>query len=269
MKKKIILQLFLISAMMLLCSCGKVENTNEAGKANEEFFVWDGNYIAGITEKGSSQTNIIIPARCEGFSVMICQGTDIEYVSFEDDDDVELGRAFMGAEKLVEVKLPSQLTKIRSFSFQMCKSLKTITIPSEVSLIEKRAFSACDSLESVLFEGEKLSTIEKECFEYCDSLKSIDIPEGVTKIEESAFFGCSSLENVTLAPSVSIIEQSAFGNTALTELYLPADMEIKEMNVNAFGMNTYDMTVYIQKDSWCDLNRAAWDVDFAEVAYME
>lgn len=279
MKRKLLVIGVLVLAVNLLCSCGTGSNNDTDTssdsisysdtnvKADESYFEWDGNYITAITEEGSKQKSIVIPARCEGFFGADFSETEIENVFFEDDDDVELSAAFAGAKNLLSIQLPKNLTKISRLAFSGCVNLKSIVIPSEVSVIEEYAFSRCSSLEEVAFEGEKLTLIGVNSFDYCTSLKSIVLPEGVTSIEEYAFFECSSLENVRFPSTVSSIGLCAFGNTALEEIHFPADMEISYMDVTAFGVNTYYMTVYITQGSWCDENRDIWDIEFGEIIY--
>ena len=282
MKKVVKLVLVLVCMMTFMCACGsdKEETGAEKGNsdvsdssvdnkadANEEYFEWEGNRIIGFTEKGLKQKNIVIPARCESISDVRFCNTKVEHVTFEDDDDIDLGSAFIGTETLISIELPANLTKVPNTCFQMCKSLKFISIPAAVTTIESYAFSACKALENVTFEGEEIAVIPENCFEYCDALKSIDIPESVTTIEPYAFTDCKTLENVTLNTGLKTIGKLAFNNTALKELHLPEGIQFETMDANAFGMNTYSMVVYIAKDSWCDLNQDAWNIGFAEIKY--
>ncbi len=296
MKRKVLVTSVLVLAVNLLCSCGtgssgdidagdsSISYTDTNVKAEETYFEWDGNYITGITEEGKKQKNIVIPARCEGFSFDASfMNTEIENVSFEDDDDIELDSPFMDAENILTVSLPKNLTTISDSAFYGCENLKSIVIPSGVSVIEEYAFARCSSLSEVVFEGENLTVIGENSFAYCDSLKGVVFPEGVTTIGEYAFancsslanitfsstvktiegyafFECSSLENITLSPATSSIGSAAFCNTGLKEMHLPAEMEISSIDSTVFGMSAYDMTVYITKDSWCDKNQDVWDV---------
>lgn len=278
MRKKILASMLAIIVMLLvLCACGGEENpdnsvqsnvgvgNSENVTANEDFFVWDGNYISALTEAGAKETNLTIPARCEGFTDAVFVESSAKKVVFEDDDNIDLGLAFMGAEQLQEVQLPDGLTTISMMSFQMCEDLRTITIPQATVELGAYAFNGCKNLTEVHFAGESIMSIDRNCFEDCSSIVSVVIPDGVTSIGEYAFNDCTSLAEVTLAASVSSVDKFAFGNTALTEIDLPEAMEISYMDASAFGTNAYSMTVYIAAGSWCDTNKEAWDIGFASI----
>lgn len=283
MKKRIFTVLLIATIFTIFCSCGAKNDDNQGRyddkenvdrgtndtsiKANEDYFEWDGNLITGISAEGSKQNSIIIPARCEGFSGVIFQETKIESVAFEDDDDIALDFAFMGAENIVSVELPANLTTIPSMCFKTCKKLKSISIPDSVSMMGSYAFSACAELTDVVFEGENIKVISENCFENCTVLNSVIIPYGVTTIEKYAFFDCVSLENVTFNPTVSTFAKFAFGNTGIKEIHLPSEVTIALMDESAFGTNAYTATVYITQDSWCDKNQSSWDIGFGEIKY--
>lgn len=262
-------------------------------KLNEDYFTWDNNnYITGLTEEGKKQKTLIIPKRCEGFGNMGFSNTEIEHIIFDGSQDVDISIVFSFMESLVTIQLPSELTHIGVTCFEGCSSLKTISIPASVTTIEDYAFARCDSLETVVFEGDNIDKIAsnmfKDCpslkeielpdsivsigkyaFENCEALETIKIPTNVKTIEEEAFFNCSSLSNVILPEGIDVIESNAFGNTAIEELHLPENINLTNMDVIAFGMNTYDMTVYIVKDSWCDKNQDIWNAEgmFGEIKY--
>lgn len=274
--------LVVVFILCILCACGtdnsKIpsndtgENENTASfdnsiKADESLFVWDGNMITAITSDGTKNESILIPARCEGFSGVIFQGTNIKHVAFEDDDDIALDFAFMGANQIVSVKFPSKLSVIPNMAFKGCESLEEITLPADVISLEGYAFNGCISLKTVDFESNKLTVISENCFEGCTALKAVTIPEGVTSIEKYAFSDCTSLSNVKLSSTVSKIAKFAFGNTGIKEIHFPEDIQFEVMDTSAFGMVTYTMDVYIVKDSWCDQNQAKWNIGFNEVKY--
>ena len=270
-----------------------VEKSDENAIANEDYFTWDNNnYFTGLTEEGKKQKTLIIPKRCEGFGNMGFSNTEIEHIIFDGSQDVDISIVFSFMESLVTIQLPSELTHIGVTCFEGCSSLKTISIPASVTTIEDYAFARCDSLETVVFEGDNIDKIAsnmfKDCpslkeielpdsivsigkyaFENCEALETIKIPTNVKTIEEEAFFNCSSLSNVILPEGIDVIESNAFGNTAIEELHLPENINLTNMDVIAFGMNTYDMTVYIVKDSWCDKNQDIWNAEgmFGEIKY--
>ena len=282
MKK--ILSLLLVTMFILcaLCACGTDstgDSNNDTGKkenagsfdtttkADESMFEWDGNLITAITSDGAKKESVLIPARCEGFSGVVFQETEIKHVAFEDNDDIALDFAFMGADKIVSVKLPSEITMIPSMAFQGCKSLTEIVLPTEVATLEGYSFSGCISLEKLVFEGNKLTVIGENCFEDCAALKSVTIPNGVTSIEKYAFADCTSLGEIVLSDTVKNIAKFAFGNTGIKEIHFPASIQFETMDASAFGTTAYTTVAYIVKDSWCDQNQEKWNIGFSEVKY--
>lgn len=267
-----------------LCACGTKDkpgktkdepnpsvsagNADGAGKVNENYFEWRDNTIIGVTDEGSKETSVIIPARCEGFSGVIFQDTDITEITFEDDDDVALDVAFMGASQLASVRLPANLTVIPSMCFEGCEGLISMTIPASVTTLEEYAFKYCSALESLVFQGNQLSVIGGHSFENCSALKTLDIPDGVTTIGQYAFADCGALETITLSESVNKIEKFAFSNIAAKSISLPEGIRVETMDTSAFGMNTYVMVVYVVEGSWSDQNREIWDVGFNEIRYQ-
>lgn len=271
-----------------ICACGKeqtdanVDNTSVEtdnkdevssvgtdAKPNEDYFIWDdNNYITGLTDEGSKQSTLVIPARCEGID-SIYNSPNLQYITFEDDDNVELTGSFSGASSLVSIELPENLENIGLDCFSNCDQLKEISIPSKVENVEKGAFQSCDNLVSVVFEGTNLKSIGKRSFAGCELITEIIIPEGVVTIGEQAFNDCSSLNKLSLPDSLRDIGRSAFANTQISEIHFPENIDLTNMDATAFGINTYNMTVYIVKDSWCDKNQDIWNPDelFGEIKY--
>lgn len=282
MKK--IWSLLLIVTLMLctLCACGNENNetpNNDTGKsenvgsfdkdtkADESFFEWEGNLITAVTSEGAKQESILIPARCEGFSGVVFQETSIKHVAFEDEDDIALDFAFMGAEKIASVKLPGNLTVIPSMAFQGCKALTSVSLPASIVTLEGYSFSGCIALEKLTFEGNSLTTIGENCFEDCAALKAVNIPDGVTTIEKYAFADCTALSSIKLSATVKNIAKFAFGNTGIKEIHFPDNIQFETMDASAFGTTAYTTTVYIVKGSWCDQNQSSWNIGFSEIKY--
>lgn len=80
--------------------------------------------------------------------------------------------AFVGFEKLKEVKLSDTITEIGKYAFKDCTKLPMINLP------------------------KKLTTIRDYAFSNCLGLKSITIPETVSDIGANAFYNCMRLEQV-------------------------------------------------------------------------
>ena len=148
--------------------------------------------------------------------------------------------------KITSVKIPNSVTRIGTFAFLRCSSLKSITIPDSVKTIGEKAFSQCrsltevvipdsvtrignslfymsDNLNSIYFANDFASYLD---FNYKDLLQgiykgynlyingelvtNITIPDATTKIDDFLFKGCSSLKSIMIPDSVTRIGERAF-----------------------------------------------------------
>jgi hypothetical protein len=92
--------------------------------------------------------------------------------------------------EVIEFESGSQLRRLETGAFSLCRSLKSICIAASVEFIGKACFVDLDdlphcwsNLETVRFEkGSKLREIEPMAFAYCRLLKSLLIPASVEKM---------------------------------------------------------------------------------------
>lgn len=109
------------------------------------------------------------------------------------------------------------VTKIGSYAFTYCTTLKTISC-ANASIINMYAFNSCSGLTTISFPN--LITIGSYAFQQCTSLTSVSFPK-VSTIGYSAFLYCSYLTTVDF-PSASTIRNNAFGSCyRLTTLSFP------------------------------------------------
>ena len=127
--------------------------------------------------------------------------------------------AFSGCSSLASVDMPS-VTSIGMYAFNGCSSLASVDMPS-VTSIGIYAFIDCSSLASV--DMPLVTSIGRNAFYSCSSLTSVNMPS-VTSIGDYAFSGCSSLTSVNNMTSVTRIGNSAFYESPITKLSLPADL---------------------------------------------
>ena len=107
----------------------------------------------------------------------------------------------------------SQLESIGSYAFYG-SSLTNITIPSSVTSIGDYAFQVCGNLTTVTFgENSQLTSIGDSAF-LGSGLISITIPENVTSIGERAFQNCSNLTDVYFAGDINDWVTISFGYNA-------------------------------------------------------
>ena len=170
----------------------------------------------------------------------------------DDDDDEELKGIYVSfaCHNVVNVTIPSKVTKISSLSFTGCNGIKSIKfeensnlkiidykafncssiskikIPSSVVQIRNEAFADCTKLKSVEFdEDSKLSFIESSAF-INTSLHEIVIPISTTHIGKNAFAHCKQLESVEFLPlsCLTVISDYAFTDTSIKSINVPSDV---------------------------------------------
>jgi len=171
--------------------------------------------------------------------------------------------AFGGCEALRSISIPKGIKEISERTFSSCRNLESVEIPDSVLTIGEEAFYFCDKLKSVEIPDSVL-TIGEKAFLFCNKLKSVEIPDSVTEIKEyafgnceqlefvslpgslagipsHAFADCSNLRKVVIAEGVVVIEDSAFRNSRLRSVTIPAS--VKEIEFSAFGV-TNQLTIY-------------------------
>ena len=99
---------------------------------------------------------------------------------------------YLNDEIITELTIPSDITEIKTDSFNSCTSLKKVTIHDNVTEIMTSAFEGCSNLTDIII-GNNVTTIGYAAFEGCSSLTSVTIPDSVTEIRDQVFTGCNSL----------------------------------------------------------------------------
>ena len=61
---------------------------------------------------------------------------------------------------MIKVILPKTITKLSTYVFCNCKSLKDIIIPAEVSSIYSNCFTGCGSLENIYVAPDVVISIQ-------------------------------------------------------------------------------------------------------------
>lgn len=169
---------------------------------------------------------------------------------------------FRGCRKLEKLTLPKNLTKIHGPLCYLCSELKHIDIPDGVEYIGDSAFANCENLNNVKLPNQ-LRKIGNFAFSECNSFTEIIIPDCVEFIGYGAFEKCSSLQKITLPKRMKLIpdsmcmdcqqltkavlpescdeiDNSAFFNTAIENIILPAD-------IKTIGRNVFQNTPWLGK----------------------
>ena len=138
--------------------------------------------------------------------------------------------------------IPNSVSEISNYAFQCSKYLQTIDIGDYVytigqnlidytgacwsgSLIREINVSAGNpyysSIDGVLFDKSASQLIK---YPYAKSGTTYTVPSTVTQIGVSSFKNNSTLTNITLPSGLAAIETYAFSESALTSIYIPANV---------------------------------------------
>jgi hypothetical protein len=126
----------------------------------------------------------------------------------------------------------SNVVNIGISAFTQCIKLKNIYLTS-IQTLGERCFYNCISLNNITFSNQ-IANIPETSFYGCTNVEVLTIPDSVTNIGESCFFSCSKLTSLILGESITTIGATAFHSCALTELFIPPQLEISNIANGAF-----------------------------------
>ena len=155
---------------------------------------------AGMTEIGcdafykcSSLTSITIPGSMTGIggdAFFECTESKRVYITdlaawckmfFSEDSGNPLqggGELYLNGEKVTELVIPADVTRISSYAFRGCSGFTSVTIPANVTSVGRLAFSCCGTVREIHFghaAGATLS-IGSSAFSFCD-VTAICVPD--------------------------------------------------------------------------------------------
>lgn len=157
---------------------------------------------------------------------------------------------------LVQVYIPSTVTKINVGAFANCSKLKTVMVGTGTREIDHNAFQfgsienidwgCCNGKElriaNAAFRGNSFKDLDipdcikscgESCFSECHDLSGLTIGNGLTELSQHMFAGCTKLESVTIPNTIKTIAAGAFGNcTSLKEIVIPDN--VTNLGVAAF-----------------------------------
>ena len=156
---------------------------------------------------------------------------------------------FIGCNTLTNVIIPNSVTSIGNSAFQKCSGLTSMSIPNSVTLIGNSAFQECSGLASVSIPNS-VSSIGNSAFQECSGLNSVSIPNSVSSIGDAAFRGCSGLTDLFLPNSILTIGEQAFGNLNLNTLTFEDGPEKLTLTNNLIKVKT----LYLGRDFTSNLS---------------
>lgn len=165
--------------------------------------------------------------------------------SFEDAYHSDLNGVFARCTALTSIELPAGTTKLGTYMFYGCKSLKSVNLSelTQITEIPFRAFYCC-ALSSVELP-ENISRVAQDAFlanyictgldDYGDEIRTytiqdIKLNEGLIEIGSNAFIG-APITSLVLPNSLTTIGQDAFsGCYQLAEITWPDNKGFTEIN---------------------------------------
>ena len=163
-------------------------------------------------------------------------------------------RAFGNCHGLTDIVIPEGVENIGTLAFITCNNLKSAHIPASVTEIGISPFGGSYNLEEitvaednqnycsyegVLFNKDKteliqypggsgteytipdsVETVNVYSFVYCCYyFEKVIIPDSVKVIDSYAFTGCISLKEVTIGNGIEVINEGAFYETSISDVY--------------------------------------------------
>lgn len=136
---------------------------------------------------------------------------------------------------LVQVYIPSSVTKIKNGAFSSCGNLKTLIVGVNTKSIGNSAFENC-GIENIDWGccGSKSLTLGNSAFENCGSLKDLNIEDCIKSCGSNCFADCTSLSSVTFGSGITNLSSNMFANcTSLLDVTFPSN--IKSIGVQSFS----------------------------------
>ena len=158
----------------------------------------------------------------------------LEY--YIEDDERIIITSYEGEES--ELVIPAEIcglpvTGIDDYAFCGCSCLTSVTFPDSLTSIGIYAFDNCFGLTSIEIP-DSVKSIGYCAFVSCYNLKNAILPDGITVISDGMFDGCDSLSSVYIPQSVVNINEYAFCDTALTDIfYSGTEEQCNAINIEA------------------------------------
>lgn len=139
--------------------------------------------------------------------------------------------AFYGCTSLKKVSVTSGVKSIGNYAFSNCTALVEVSLPNSLTFLGDCAFEDCKTIDNLRFP-DSLTKIPDKCMQRCTALTTVELGGKLTYIGEDAFYQCNSMCSVKLPDSLRTIEEGAFAETSLTEIYLPEG--VKKLDSDVF-----------------------------------
>lgn len=201
------------------------------------------NIPAGVTNIGDSAffgaplTQVNIPSSVLSISDNAFLLSMITTVNFETGSQLAAigNQSFASTAELNDINLPPAVTTLGLGTFSN-SGIATINIPVGVSDLPNSTFYNAADLSSVTFAtGSQLTRIGQSAFAETVSLANLELPDGLLTIDESAFNN-SGLEQISIPASVTSIKNSAFLlSSELSSVVFESESQLTVIEASAFA----------------------------------
>jgi hypothetical protein len=150
--------------------------------------------------------------------------------------------AFEGS-KITKVVFPKSLLEIGYGAFEWCENLKGmlhfprnlreiggaafmgsgvgwVSLPRSVQDAGSQAFAQCDNLTAFILRSD-CAYDSRLFFEESHNLKHVVLSDDTSALGDYMFVRCKRLESIELPEGLEAINEGAFEDTGLTEIYIP------------------------------------------------
>ncbi len=137
------------------------------------------------------------------------------------------GNGILKGTSIKEIVIPSNITEVRSNTFQDCKLLEKVVLHENISTISGSVFQGCSALTDINLADTKIKTLGGSAFHSCTSLVAIQLPTTLTGFTNgNVFQDCTSLQFVDFGDNKNTftidIHFTFYNCSSLQAISLPA-----------------------------------------------
>lgn len=225
--RNIVVAFLLIFSLTQIYACGK--------KQYVQVFTYEDNddgtvRITGLTDKGKSDSKLVIPEQIDG--------KDVTVIGAE---------CFRADASVTSVTVGKNVIQISENAFLNCVNLENITFEGTVETIGTNAFTNTKWENNILSDNNEVIVCNilvkvkeaKDTYRVPDSvvtigsgvfynnkdIKEVILPDSVETIGTYAFYGCTSLEKINIPGNIKNIDYCAFADCGLKNVVVPKSVE--------------------------------------------